>query len=80
MKAIIHQSTKDSQWYAEFKGNNNETWFVSEGYEREDHAVDSVLAFAKQMAAVDVVLEVKIIDKAGSLTGNFTTKPGHADG
>ncbi len=70
MEAVITQSEKDSQWYAEFKGGNHETWFVSEGYPTIEIGTQSVFDFCERIGATSQ-LHVKTIGKDGSLIDNF---------
>jgi hypothetical protein len=68
--AVVTQSPKDNQWYAEFKGANHETWYVSEGYPTEEIGVNSVLDFCGALGVTEPV-HVKCFDKAGVETANF---------
>ena len=77
MYAVVTQSEKDDQWYAEFKSENHETWYVSEGYPSTKGqndpwrtGVNSVIDFCERIGAT-VPVNIKVVDKHGTLLENF---------
>jgi uncharacterized protein YegP (UPF0339 family) len=61
LKPRIEESPKDGQFRVAFLGGNNERWFTSEGYTREEDAVrsfdDFISAILDYIANEDGVLQ-----------------------
>lgn len=79
MNAVVTQSPKDNQWYGEFKAENHETWWVSEGYPIDGLGVNSVTEFCERIGAT-VPIHVKVIDKYGTVKENFEINHAQAQG
>ena len=54
MRVVVFRSNKDSDWYIQFLGDNNEIVMASEGHRNKQDAIDVARAYAPLDAVVEV--------------------------